>query len=39
VGGEGIILLLGFLDLWRRRRRWAGFSFNLSVGVVFALGR
>jgi hypothetical protein len=34
IGREGIILLLGFLDLWRRWRRWVGFGFNLGVGVV-----
>jgi hypothetical protein len=35
VGGEGIIFLLGFLDLWQRWRRWVGFGFNLRVGVVW----
>jgi hypothetical protein len=35
VGGEGIILLLGFLNLWRRWRRWVGFGLNLRVGVVW----
>jgi hypothetical protein len=34
VGGEGIILLMRFLNLWWRWRRWIGFSFNLRVGVV-----
>jgi hypothetical protein len=34
VGGESFILLLGFLDLWRRWRWWVGFSFDLQVGVV-----
>jgi hypothetical protein len=35
VGGEGIILLLGFLNLWWRWRWWVGFSLNLRVGVVW----
>jgi hypothetical protein len=34
VGGEGIILLMRFLNLWWRWRQWIGFSFNLRVGVV-----
>jgi hypothetical protein len=34
MSGEGVILLLGFLDLWRRWRWWAGFNFNLRVSVV-----
>jgi hypothetical protein len=35
VSGEGIILLLGFLNSWRRWRLWVGFGFNLRVGVVW----
>jgi hypothetical protein len=35
MGGEGIILLLGFSNLWWRWRRWVGFGFNLMVGVVW----
>jgi hypothetical protein len=31
MGGDDIILFLGFLDLWWR----VGFSFNLRVGVVW----
>jgi hypothetical protein len=34
VGVEGIILWLGFLNLWWWWRWWVGFSFNLKVGVV-----
>jgi hypothetical protein len=33
VSGEGVILLLGFLDLWRRSGWWVGFGFNLRVVV------
>jgi hypothetical protein len=35
MGREGIILLLVFLDLWRRWGRWVCFSFNLRVGVIW----
>jgi hypothetical protein len=35
MGGEDIILLLGFSNLWWRWRRWVGFGFNLMVGVVW----
>jgi hypothetical protein len=28
MGGEGIILLLGFLDLWQRWRWWAGIVWH-----------
>jgi hypothetical protein len=31
---ESFVLLLGFLDLWRRWRWWVGFDFDLGVGVV-----
>jgi hypothetical protein len=31
---ESFVLLLGFLDIWRRWRSWVGFSFDLGVGVV-----
>jgi hypothetical protein len=34
LGGECFILLLGFLDLWRRWRWWLGFDFDLGVGAV-----
>jgi hypothetical protein len=34
MSGESSILLLGFLDLWRRWRGWVGFGFDLGVGVV-----
>jgi hypothetical protein len=35
VGGECIILLLGFLNLWWRWRQWVGFGFDLRVCVVW----
>jgi hypothetical protein len=31
---ESFALLLGFLDLWQRWKRWVGFNFDLRVGVV-----
>jgi hypothetical protein len=34
VSWEDFGLLLGFSDLWRRWRRWVGFSFDLGVGVI-----
>jgi hypothetical protein len=35
MSGEGVILLLGFLDLWWRWQWWVGFGFNLRVSVVW----
>jgi hypothetical protein len=32
---EGFILLMGFLDLWKRWRRWVGFGFDLGIVVIF----
>jgi hypothetical protein len=34
MGGEGLGLLRGLLDLWRRWW-WVGFSFDLGVGVIW----
>jgi hypothetical protein len=38
MSGEGVTLLLGFLDLWWRWRWWVGFDFNFKFSVV-SLGR
>jgi hypothetical protein len=34
MGWEGVVLLLGLLDLFWRWRRSVGFDFDLEVGVV-----
>jgi hypothetical protein len=33
---ESFILLLGFLDLWRRWKWWVDFGFDLRIGVVLS---
>jgi hypothetical protein len=35
VGGEGIRLLQRLLNLWQRWGWWIGFSFDLSIVVVW----
>jgi hypothetical protein len=36
VSWESFVLLLGFLDLWRRWKWWIGFGFDLRVGAVLS---